>query len=99
MSQNKQKLYVDRRRRILECEAGKHGTLSITPIIGIGRMIKIRKLTLKFIRRYQITGSICPAAYEISLSQHRTNLLNSFHVPPLRKYVASSMHVLGKEDV
>jgi len=83
----------------LECEAGEHGILSITPTIGIGRAIKIRKLSLKFIERYQITRRIGAAAYKISFSQHRINLLNGFHVSQLRKYVVSSMHVLEKEDV
>jgi len=38
-SQNKQKLYVGKRRRTLEFEAGEHGILSVTLTIGIGRAI------------------------------------------------------------
>jgi len=64
-SQNKQKLYAGKRRRTLEFEAGEHGILSNTPTIGIVRAIKIRKLTLKVIGRYQIMRRIGPVAYEI----------------------------------
>jgi len=98
-SHNKLNLYVGKRRKTLEFEAGEHGILSVTPTIGIGKAIKLRKLTPKFIKLYQITRRIGPTTYEIPLSQHRTNLLNGFHVSLLRKYVASPMHVLEKDDV
>jgi len=45
-TQSRQKSYADKRRRALEFKAGDHVFLRITPTKGIGRALKLRKLTL-----------------------------------------------------
>ncbi|XP_027936183.1 uncharacterized protein LOC114191203 [Vigna unguiculata] len=67
--------------------------------LGIGRALKSRKLTPRFMGPYQITRRIGPAAYEIALPPHLANLHNVFHVSQLRKYVADPTHVLEQDDV
>jgi len=47
-TQSRQKSYVDKRRRPLEFEAGDHMFLRV----GIGRVLKSRKLTPRFIGSY-----------------------------------------------
>jgi len=64
-TQSWQKSYVDKRRRPLEFEVGDHVFLRVTPMVGIGRALKLRKLTPRFIGLYQITKRIGPTAYEI----------------------------------
>jgi len=98
-TQSRQKSYADKRRRPLEFEAGDHVFLRVTPTIGIGRALKSRKLTPRFIGPYQITRRIGPVAYEIALPPHLRNLHNVFHVSRLRKYVADPTHVLEQDDV
>jgi len=98
-TQSRQKSYADKRRRPLEFEAGDHVFLRVTPTAGIGRALKSRKLTPRFISPYQITRRIGPVAYEIALPPHLTNLHNVFHVSQLRKYVADPSHVLEQDDV
>jgi len=71
----------------------------VTPTTGIGRVLKSRKLTLRFIGPYQITRRIGAAAYEIALPPHLSNLHNVFHVSQLRKYIASPDHVLESDEV
>jgi len=44
-TQSRQKSYADKRRRPLEFVAGDHVFLRVTPIAGIGRALKSRKLT------------------------------------------------------
>jgi len=73
--------------------------LRVTPIVGIGREWKLRKVTPRFIGPYQITRRIGPVAYEIALPPHLANLHNVFHVSQLRKYVADPTHVLEQDDV
>jgi len=73
--------------------------LWVTPTTGVGRVLKSRKLTSRFIGPYRITQRIGPATYEIALPPHLANLHNVFHVSQLRKYVASPDHVLEADDV
>ncbi|XP_027915641.1 uncharacterized protein LOC114175082 [Vigna unguiculata] len=57
---------------------------------GIGRAIKSRKLTPRFV------GAV---AYEIALPPHLANLHNVFHVSQLRKYITDPSHVLESGDI
>jgi len=98
-TQSRQKSYADKRRRPLEFEAGDHVFLRVTPMTGIGRAIKSRKLTPRFVGPYQILRRICVVAYEIALPPHLANLHNVFHVSQLRKYVADLSHVLESDDI
>ena len=53
-AQNRQKSYADKRRKPLEFQEGEHIFLKVTPTIGIGRAIRVKKLTPLFIGPYQI---------------------------------------------
>jgi len=98
-SQSRQKSYADQRRRPLEFAVGDHVFLRITPTTGIGRVIRSRKLSPKFIGPYQILRKIGPVAYEIALPPQLSNLHSVFHVSQLRKYVYDPSHVLESEDL
>ena len=98
-TQSRQKSYGDKRRRPLEFEAGDHVFLRVTSTTCIGRALKSRKLTPRFIGPYQITRQIGPVAYEIALPPHLANLHNVFHVSQLRKYIPDPAHVLEEDDV
>jgi len=93
-TQSRQKSYADKRRRPLEFEVGDHVFLRVTTTAGVGRVLKSRKLTPRFIGPYQITRRIGQVAYEIALPPHLVNLHNVFHVSQLRKYIADPSHVL-----
>ncbi|XP_027933310.1 uncharacterized protein LOC114188847 [Vigna unguiculata] len=97
-TQSRQKSYADKRRQPLEFDEGDHVFLRFTPIIGIRRVLKSRKLTPRFIGPYQITRRIA-ATYEIALPPHLSNLHNVFHVSQLRKYITSPDHVLESDEV
>jgi len=98
-SQSRHKSYADQRRRPLEFVAGDHVFLRITPTTGVGRAIRSRKLSPKFISPYQILRNIGSVAYEIALSPQLANLHSVFHVSQLRKYVPNPSHVLEAEDL
>jgi len=87
-SQSRQKSYADQRRRPLEFAPGDHVFLRITLTTGVGRAIRSRKLSPKFIGPYQILRRIGPVTYEIALPPPLANLHSVFHVSQLRKYVA-----------
>jgi len=83
-SQSRQKAYVDRKRRPLEFTVGDHVFLRVTQTTGLGRALRSRKLSPKFLGPYQITRRIGPVAYEIALPPQLANLHPVFHVSQLR---------------
>jgi len=98
-SQSRQKAYADRRKRPLEFKAGEHVFLRVTRTTGVGRAIRSRKLSPKFLGPYQILRRIGPVAYEIALPLQLVNLHPVFHVSQLQKYVFDPSHVLEAEDM
>jgi hypothetical protein len=50
-SQSRQKSYHDKRRKDLEFQEGDHVFLRVTPVTGVGRALKSKKLTPRFIGR------------------------------------------------
>ena len=65
----------------------------------MGRAIRSRKLSPKFLGPYHNLRRIRPVAYEIVLPLQLANLHPVFHVSQLRKYVFDPSHVLEAEDV
>jgi len=65
----------------------------------VGKVIRSRKLSPKFLGPYQILRRIGPVAYEIALPPQLANLHPVLHVSKLQKYVFDPSHVLEAEDV
>ena len=80
IAQSRQKSYADKCRRPLEFKKGDHIFLRVTPTTGVGRAIKSKKLTPKFIGPYKILPHIDPVAYEMALPPILSNIHNVFHV-------------------
>ncbi|CAJ2661736.1 unnamed protein product [Trifolium pratense] len=97
--QDRQKSYTDKRRRPLEFEAGEHVFLRVTPTTGVGRALKAKKLTPKFIGPYQITERIGKVAYRIALPPVLSRIHDVFHVSQLRKYISDPSHVITPDDI
>jgi len=66
---------------------------------GVGRALKSKKLTPRFIGPYQISERIGAVAYRVGFPPHLSNLHDVFHVSQLRKYVADPSHVVPRDDV
>ena len=98
-AQSRQKSYSDKRRRPLEFQEGDHVFLRVTPMTGVGRALKSRKLTPKFIGPYQILRRIGPVAYQIALPPSLSNLHTVFHVSQLRRYVHDPSHIIESDIV
>jgi len=65
----------------------------------VGRALRSRKLSPKFLGPYQISRRIGPVTYEIALPPQLANLHSMFYVSQLRKYVFDLSHVLEAENV
>jgi len=98
-TQSRQKIYADKKRRPLEFQEGEHVFLKVTPTTRIGRVMKSKKLTPRFIGPYQILKKIGYVAYQTCLPTFLSNLHNVFHVSHLRKYISDLSHVIRPDTV
>ncbi|XP_057734199.1 uncharacterized protein LOC130949525 [Arachis stenosperma] len=98
-AQNRQKSYVDQRRKPLEFEVGEHIFLRVTPTTGIRRAIKTKKLNPRYIGPFEILRRFRPVACQVALPPHLSNQHDVFHVSQLRKYTSDAAHVLEPELV
>jgi len=86
-AQSRHKSYQDKRRKDLEFEVGDHVFLRVIPWTRVGRALKSRKLTTRFIGPIQILKRVGLVAYQIALPPSLSNLHNVFHVSQLHKYI------------
>ena len=73
--------------------------MRVTPRTGVGRALKSRKLTPRFIGPFKILQRVGPVAYQVALPPSLSNLHSVFHVSQLRKYVHDPSHVIELDDV
>lgn len=73
--------------------------LRVSPTTGVGRSLKSRKLTPRFVGPYQISQKVGEVAYQIALPPSLSNLHDVFHVSQLRKYISDPSHVVQIDDV
>ena len=73
--------------------------MRVTPTTGVGRALKSRKLTPKFIGPFQILEHIGTVAYRIALPSNLSNLHSVFHVSQLRKYIPDPSHVIESDQI
>jgi len=90
---------LTRKRRPPEFKKGDHVFLKVTPTTRIGRVMKSKKLTSRFIGPYQILRKIGLDAYQICLPPFLSDLHNVFHVSQLRKYIFDPTHVIRPDTV
>jgi len=98
-AQSRQKSYADKRRRYLEFEVGDHVFLKVSPVTGIGRAIKRKKLSPCYIGPFEILARIGAVAYRIALPPNLSRLHDVFHVSQLKKYQPDPEHIMEYEDV
>nr|KYP60651.1 Transposon Ty3-I Gag-Pol polyprotein [Cajanus cajan] len=79
-AQSRQKSYAEKRRKPLEFVEGEHVFLKVTPTSGVGRALKAKKLTPRFVGPYQIIHRVGPVAYRLALPPSLSNLHDVFHV-------------------
>ncbi|XP_020205744.1 uncharacterized protein LOC109790909 [Cajanus cajan] len=90
-TQSRQKSYNDKRRKDLEFKEGDHVFLKVTPWTGVGRALKSRKLTPRFIGPYQVLKRIS----ESDNIQLKDNL--TYETIPLRIDETRVKQLRGKE--
>lgn len=79
-SRSRKKSYHDKTIKDLEFQEGDHIFLRVTSGTSVGRALKSRMLTPRFIGSYQIFGRVRPVAFRMVLPSNLSNMHNVFHV-------------------
>ena len=99
MAQSRQKSYVDRRRQPLEFELGDHVFLKVMPKRRVIRFGKRGKLSLRFIRPFEIPERVGTVAYRLALPPNLFSVHEVFHVSMLWKYTLDPVHVVDWGEI
>ncbi|GKB84771.1 putative reverse transcriptase domain-containing protein [Tanacetum coccineum] len=84
-ARDRQKSYVDRRRKPLEFEVGDKVMLKVFPWKGVIRFDKRGKLNPRYIGPYKILAKVGTLAYQLELPTQLCRVHNTFHVSNLKK--------------
>jgi hypothetical protein len=98
-AQDRQKSYVDRRRRPFEFNVGDRVYLKVAPWKHLLRFGMKRKLVLRYIGPYKIVKRIGPVAYQLALPQHLVKIHDVFHLLMLRKVEIDPTRVLPQVPI
>ncbi|GJR39903.1 putative reverse transcriptase domain-containing protein [Tanacetum coccineum] len=93
-ARDRQKSYVDFRRKPLESEVGDRVMLKVSPWKGVVRFGKKGKLAPRYAGPFEILERIGLVAYRLRLSEELSGVHDTFHVSTLKKCLAdASLHV------
>ncbi|GKF79997.1 hypothetical protein Tco_0235565, partial [Tanacetum coccineum] len=94
MERDRQKRYVDYRRKPLEFEVGDRVLLKVTPWKGVVCFGKKGKLAPRYVGPFEILERIGLIAYNLRLLEELNNVHDTFHVSNLKKCLAdANLHV------
>ncbi|KAG7594099.1 Zinc finger CCHC-type [Arabidopsis thaliana x Arabidopsis arenosa] len=84
-AQDRQKSYVDKRRKELEFKVGDLVYLKAVTYKGDGRFSKRKKLSPRYVGPYKVIERVGPVAYKLELPPKLDAFHKVFHVSQLRK--------------
>ena len=97
--QDRQKSWTDRKRRELEFHFGDYNFLKVSPTKNVMRFGRYGKLSLRFIRPFEILSRVEDVAYELALPPELSKVHNVFHISPLRKFIPDLNNVIKYEPL
>ena len=98
-AQDRQKSYVDKRRKDLEFEVEDRVFLKLSHWKGVVRFGKRGKLSPRYIGPFEIVDRIGPVAYRLDLPEELARVHNVFHISMLHKYISGPSHVLEAPEI
>ncbi|GJX66652.1 putative reverse transcriptase domain-containing protein [Tanacetum coccineum] len=87
-AQDRQKNYVDKRRKPLEFSVGDYVLLKVSPWKGMVRFGKKGKLAPRFVGPFKIIKKVGTVAYRLDLPEKLNGVHDTFHVSNLKKCLA-----------
>ncbi|GJX36925.1 putative reverse transcriptase domain-containing protein [Tanacetum coccineum] len=85
VARDRQKSYVDKRRKPLEFSVGDYVLLKVSPWKGVVRFGKKGKLAPRFVGPFEIVEKVGPVAYLLDLPKELNGVHGTFHVLNLKK--------------
>ncbi|GJZ06897.1 putative reverse transcriptase domain-containing protein [Tanacetum coccineum] len=88
VARDRQKSYVDKRRKPLEFSVGEYVLLKVSPWKGVVHFRKKGKLAPRFVGPFETIKRISPVAYRLDLPKELNGVHDTFHVSNLKKCLA-----------
>ncbi|GJV32686.1 putative reverse transcriptase domain-containing protein [Tanacetum coccineum] len=97
-ARDRQRSYVNIRRKPLEFQVGDRVMLKVSPRKGVIRFEKRGKLNLRYIGPFKILKRVSPVAYKLELPEELSSFHSTFHISNLKKCLSDeSLVILIKE--
>nr|GEV57096.1 putative reverse transcriptase domain-containing protein [Tanacetum cinerariifolium] len=98
-ARDRQRSYVNSRRKPLEFQIGDRVMLMVSPRKGVIQFRKRGKLNPRYIGPFKILDRICPVAYKLKLPEELSNVHNTFHVSNLTKCLSDESLVIPIKEL
>ncbi|GKC17767.1 putative reverse transcriptase domain-containing protein [Tanacetum coccineum] len=98
-ARDRQKSYVDLKRKPMEFQVGDKVMLKVSPWKGVVRFGKWGKLNPRYIRPFKVLKKVGAVAYKLELPQELSRVHNTFHVSNLKKYYSDDPLVVPWEGL
>ncbi|GJR47905.1 hypothetical protein Tco_1316008 [Tanacetum coccineum] len=99
MVRDRQKSYVDKRRKPYELKVMDRVLLKVSPWKGTIRFCKKGKLAPRYVGPFEIVERVGPLAYRLRLPQELSCVHDTFHVSNLKKCLVDSDLLVSLEEI
>ncbi|KAD5802875.1 hypothetical protein E3N88_14235 [Mikania micrantha] len=98
-AQDRQKSYVDVRRKPSSFQVGDRVMLKVSPWKGVVRFGKRGKLNPRYLGPFEIHAKVGPVAYQLKLPSELSGVHDTFHVSNLKKCLSDETLVIPLEEI
>nr|GFA26366.1 putative reverse transcriptase domain-containing protein [Tanacetum cinerariifolium] len=98
-AQDRQKSYVDRKRKQMELEVGDRVMLKVSLWKGVVRFGNRGKLNPRYVGPFKVLAKVGKVAYKLELPQELSRIHHSFHISNLKKCYSDEPLVMPLEEV
>ncbi|GKD20769.1 hypothetical protein Tco_1222472 [Tanacetum coccineum] len=90
-TQDRQKIYADRKQKPMEFEVGDRVMLKVSPWKGVLRFGKRGKMNPRYVGPFKVLAKVRKVAYRLELPQELSRVHHTFHVSNLKNCGALSL--------